>query len=218
MRRFKLKTFRSDERGAAMVEFSLVLMLVLLLTGGIVEFSLLFFQWNSATKALQQGVRLASVSNPVATGLTGMTGLGGTVTPGDKMPDFKIVCTNASCACTGTACGASYSVDTAALNTIVYGRGNGTTCGTVGLDKFPGMCDIYSKIKPENLLITYEQTGLGFAGRPGGPVPTITIELRGLTFGFVFLAALMKFTPITLPAMKTTATGEDLASTAPAAL
>ncbi len=201
-----------------MVEFSLVFMLVLLLTGGIVEFSLLFFQWNSATKALQQGVRLASVSNPVATGLTGMTGLGGSAKPGDPMPSFKIVCTNASCACTGDACGASYAVDTAALNTIVYGRGNGTTCGTLGGDKFPGMCDIYSKIKPENLIITYEQTGLGFAGRPGGPVPTLTIELRGLTFGFVFLEALMKFTPITLPSMKTTATGEDLASTAPATL
>ena len=42
-------------------------------------------------------------------------------------------------------------------------------------------------------------------------MPTITVELTGLTFDFVFLSSLLG--SITMPAMKTTATGEDLSTT-----
>ena len=72
-------------------------------------------------------------------------------------------------------------------------------------------------------MITYEHTGLGYAGRPGarptagepgGPVPTITVALQNLPFQFFFLGGLMGFGNITIPVMTTT-TGEDLTSTAP---
>jgi hypothetical protein len=101
------------------------------------------------------------------------------------------------------------------MNTIVYGNPNQTTCGTVGNGTRLAMCHVYGRIRPQNVKITYEQTGLGFAGRPGGPVPTITLELTGLQFEFVFLNGLMGFGPITMPAMKTTATGEDMNTSAP---
>ena len=65
-----LKRFRNDESGAAMVEMSLVLVLLLVLTLGFVDFGHAFYQWNAAGKAVQAGARMASVSNPVATGLT----------------------------------------------------------------------------------------------------------------------------------------------------
>ena len=87
------------------------------------------------------------------------------------------------------------------MNTIVYGRGQ-ASCGAVGADQTPGMCDVFSRVQPQNVIVTYEQTGLGFAGRPGGPVPTITVELTGLTFNYVFLGGL--FGPITMPPMRTT--------------
>ncbi len=103
------------------------------------------------------------------------------------------------------------------MNTLVYGRGQ-TACGTIGADRMAGMCDIYDRIQPQNVIVTYEHTGLGFAGRPGsgghdgGPVPTITIELTGLSFDLIFLRGFLNRASITLPSMKTTAIGEDLAT------
>lgn len=197
-----------DQSGAAMVEFTIVVFFFLVLTGGVVEFALGWYQWNSASKALQQGVRLASVSDPVASDLTNMTGLEGSAKPGDPMPSFLRVCNGATQTCSN---GGIYSAQ--AMNTIVYGRGQ-TTCGTIGPDGFAGMCDIFDRIQPQNVIITYQHTGLGFAGRPGGPVPTITVELTGLTYNYAFLSGLLGLGPITLPPMRTTAIGEDLATTA----
>ncbi|MES0402676.1 MAG: TadE/TadG family type IV pilus assembly protein [Hyphomicrobium sp.] len=203
-----------DQSGAAMVEFTIVVFFFLVLTGGVVEFALGWYQWNSASKALQQGVRLASVSDPVASDLINMTGLEGSAIPGDPMPSFLRVCNGATQTCTN---GGTYS--TSAMNTIVYGRGQ-TTCGTFGPDGFAGMCDIFDRIQPQNVIITYQHTGLGFAGRPGaagrpgGAVPTITIELIDLEYNYAFLSGLLGLGPITLPPMRTTATGEDLATIA----
>ena len=62
-------------------------------------------------------------------------------------------------------------------------------------------------------MVRYTHTGLGFAGRPGGPVPTITLELIDLQFELIFLGGLMGFGPIQIPPMQTTMTGEDLSTT-----
>ena len=200
-----------DQSGAAMVEFTIVVFFFLVLTGGVVEFALGWYQWNSASKALQQGVRLASVSDPVASDLITLDGLG-SANPGDPMPSFSYVCNGETSSCD------SGGYSTSAMNTIVYGRGQ-NTCGTVGPDGFAGMCDIFDRIQPQNVIITYQHTGLGFAGRPGaagrpgGAVPTITIELTGLTYNYAFLSGLLGLGPITLPPMRTTAVGEDLATT-----
>jgi Flp pilus assembly pilin Flp len=194
-----------DTSGAAMIEFAIIAFLFFVLTGGLVDFALAIYQWNSASKAVQLGARLAAVSNPVSSDLKTLTGLEGGALPGEPFPAFVRVCSGASQSCSG---GGTY--DVAAMDTLVYGRGQ-TSCGTVGADQFAGMCDVFNRIQPQNVIVTYRQTGLGFAGRPGGPVPTITVELTGLTFDFVFLSSLLG--AITMPAMKTTATGEDLSTT-----
>jgi hypothetical protein len=77
------------------------------------------------------------------------------------------------------------------------------------------MCDIFPRIRPENVVIVYTQTGLGYAGRPGGPVPTITISLHDLPFQFFFLSGLRGFKDIPIPASITSITAEDLSSRAP---
>jgi len=205
----RLSGLRRDDSGATMVEFAIGVMLFLVFTSGLVEFTLAFWQWNAAAKALQVGARLASVSDPVSSDLATLTGMEGGAAPGAKMPYFKRVCSGAG----GGSCSDGGTYSAAAMNTIVNGRdGN---CGTLGADGYPGMCDIFSRITPANVRITYTHTGLGFAGRPGGPVPTITLELTGLTYSFVFLNALLRFPPITIPAMRTTITGEDLSTAAP---
>ena len=199
------RKFARSHTGASLIEFAILAFLFFALTGGLLDFSLAFYQWNAASKALQQGARLASVSDPVSSDLKSLTGLEGGAVPGDPFPDFVRVCSGASQSCSG----GNYSA--AAMNTLVYGRGE-TTCGSLGADRYAGMCDIFWRIQPQHVVITYRQTGLGFAGRPGGPVPTVTVELTGLTFSLPFLGSLLGG-PITMPPMRTTATGEDMSTT-----
>src|SRR5258708_4269898 len=109
----------------------------------------------------------------------------------------------------GTCIGGMYS--SAAMQRIVFGRGGATACGNAKA----GMCNFYSPITAANVTIVYTQTGLGYAGRPGGPVPTIMVSLQNLPFQFFFLSGLMGFANMNMPAMTTTITGEGLSSSAP---
>ncbi len=199
--------FRRDAAGTTAVEFALVGGLFILLIVGIMEFGYAFWQWNAAAKAVQLGARLAAVSDPVSSDLKSLTGLSATVLPGDPMPYFERVCSGATRQCSNG------TYDAAAMNAIVYGRGN-SACPT-GPQTYPAMCRIFSRVKPENVVVEYVNTGLGFAGRPGGPVPTITVRLVGLNFAFVALSGLLGLGPVQMPGLATTVTGEDLSSQVP---
>jgi hypothetical protein len=202
-----------DQGGATTVEFTIVMVLFFLLTFGITEFGYMLYQWNSAAKAAQVGARLAAVSDSVWGGLASLTSGG---TPGGPWTtNYSVTCQGSNVSgssgnCTGTSSG-NYSA--AALQRIIFGRGQ-TTCGTIGTDGDAGMCDIFDRITPQNVQINYKNTGLGFAGRPGGPVPTITLTLTGLTYQFIAVGDLMGFGTVTMPDFKITMTGEDLSAAA----
>jgi Flp pilus assembly pilin Flp len=189
-----------DPSGAVAVEFGLVGSIFIVMLLGIMEFGSAFWQWNQATKALQLGVRLAAVSDPVSSDLKTMTGVSSTVEEGDPMPYFQRICSGGQCS------GGTYSSD--AMNTIVYGRGN-TACPTTR-QRYPAMCQIFPRIRPENVVIEYKQTGLGFAGRPGGPIPSITIRLTGIEFEFVVLDKMLGLPKIAMSGLAATTTAEDL--------
>ncbi|RWN04202.1 TadE/TadG family type IV pilus assembly protein, partial [Mesorhizobium sp.] len=59
-----------SEDGVAMVEMAIAVTLLLTLTLGFIDFGYALYQWNAATKAVQIGARLASISDPVASALT----------------------------------------------------------------------------------------------------------------------------------------------------
>jgi hypothetical protein len=187
---------------------------------GSIEFLFALFQWNAATKAVQIGARIAAVSDPVAAGLDNLSlaVVSAAVPPGGPMPVFTITCDGATASCTCNTVGACPGVggyDPNAMNTIVYGRGS-SSCSDATSFYDTGMCDIFSRIGPANVVIVYTQTGLGYAGRPGGPVPTITISIQNLPFQFFFLSGLRGFKDIPIPALTTSITAEDLSSRAPA--
>lgn len=50
---------RKDERGASMIEFAIVALLLLTLIFGIIEFGWIFFGWITLTGAVREGARLA---------------------------------------------------------------------------------------------------------------------------------------------------------------
>ena len=194
--------FWRDPSGAVAVEFGLMSVVFITMLVGLMEFGTAYWQWNQAAKALQLGVRLAAVSNPVSSDLTGFTGLSSTVEEGDPMPYFKRTCSGATVTCTGG------TYDAAAMRTLVYGRGN-TSCPTTA-QRYPPMCQIFPRITPQNVIVEYTQTGLGFAGRPGGPLPSITIRLTGLDFNFVVLDSLIGLTAIPMTGLSASAPAEDL--------
>jgi Flp pilus assembly pilin Flp len=214
-----LNHFLRDQRGAVMVEVTIMLSLTLVLVLGAIDFLLLFYQWNAAAKAVQMGARLAAVSDPVASGLNGLSHavVSASVPPGAAMPKFIVTCDGrtATCTCDSVrACRGVKSYDRAAMNTIVFGRGSSSCSDAKSADQV-GMCDIFSRITPANVKIVYAQTGLGYAGRPGGPMPTITVSIQNLPFQFYFLGGLIGFRNLQVPASTTSITAEDLSSRAP---
>jgi TadE-like protein len=214
MSRF-LRRMGRDQSGTTTIEFTIVMLLFFMLTFGITEFGFMLWQYNSAAKAAQLGARLAAISNPVWQELTSVTDDG---TPGSAWTTaYDVTCSGESGACTGTVPdGAGDTYDADAMQCLVYGR-NATNdppcddqCAETGIDGENGICDRYPYVTEENVSVEYSHTGLGFAGRPGGPVPTITLRLTGLTFNFFALGALLGFEQIAMPDFEVTMTGEDL--------
>jgi hypothetical protein len=208
-----------DRDGAVLVEVTVVMTIMLVFILGSIEFLFALYQWNAAAKAVQIGARLAAVSDPVAAGLNNLSlaVVSASVPPGSAMPYFKITCDGATASCTCNTVGACPGVggyDEAAMRTLVFGRGH-SSCTEATSVYDAGMCRIFSRIRPANVVISYTQTGLGYAGRPGGPVPTIMISLQDLPFQFFFLSGIRGFKNIPIPALTTSITAEDLSSSAP---
>jgi Flp pilus assembly pilin Flp len=216
-----LLRFIRDDNGAVLVEATIMMTIMFVLVLGSVDFLFVFYQWNAAAKAVQVGARIAAVSDPVATGLNGLSGavVSASLRPGSAMPPFTVTCDGgtATCTCDGGCTGVSgYSAT--AMDTIVFGRGS-LACGDAISSYTAGMCDIFDRITPANVRIVYTQpaapAGLGYVGRPGGPVPTIRVSLQNMPFRFFFLRALLGFRDILIPEVPTTMTGEDLYSCSP---
>jgi len=214
------KKLARDEHGSVLVETTVMMTILFLFLLGAVDFLFAFYQWNAAAKAVHVGARLAAVSSPVANGLNGLSAaaVSSTVFPGDAMPTFTVTCTGTgvstgTCTCSGFCTGYG-SFDSTAMKRIVFGRdatSATTTCPVSTTNRNNGMCHMFSRITPANVQIVYQQTGLGYAGRPCGPVPTVTVSLRPtLSFQFFFLGGLMGFAPKLFPPLTTTVTGEDL--------
>ncbi|MGO7998215.1 pilus assembly protein, partial [Rhizobium ruizarguesonis] len=75
--------------------------------------------------------------------------------------------------------GSAASVGKTALNRIV--RGSEGVCNA-GTDPRPGICDLNWRITPDKLMVTYQRSGLGYWGRPDGPVLKMRLEVRNITF------------------------------------
>lgn len=183
-----------DRSGTAMVEFTIIFMLLMLLTGGIVDFGNLLYQWNSAEKATQAGVRAAMISDPVAT----------------ELATFD--CDNNSITL-GTPCrngGTSFGTIVCNGATSTCSDGKTFSAAALGLILAP-MRKMFPRLQAQNVIVEYTDVGLGFAGRQA-PIPEIRVRLTGLTFDYAFLGGLLGLSSITMPDFRATLVGEDLSS------
>ena len=210
-----LKRFIKSEDGATMVEMAIAMTLLLTVTLGFVDFGFAFYQWNAATKAVQVGARLASISDPVASAVTTAAP---TTTPG--APVVAGAYGPFVCSYTGTtgSCTNSGNFSAAAFSRIFRGdtaNTNDDACPSLAANQRPGMCHFFPGLQRSNVVVTDTATGLGYQTRLGGPVPTITVSLQNVNFQFFFLGGLLGFGNFNMPSMLSTVTGEDLKSTFP---
>jgi Flp pilus assembly protein TadG len=206
-----LRILRRDERGTTAVEFALIGLLLFIVSFGIIDFGLAYWQWVMAEKATQVGVRRAVVSNMVAKGLAtwpinGSANANGTAC----MTGTTIItdCSFSPVTCTSTAPGATPSCTCP-----------GTPCpsGTPAAGDFDAIVTEMQRIDPyianNKVQITYSQNGLGFVGRPNGLPVTVTVTLTGMPFTFLVIDKLLHFGgSFTMPPFKATLIGEDLSS------
>ena len=199
-----------------MVEMAIAMTLLLILTLGFVDYGFALYQWNAATKAVQAGARLASISDPIAPEISTA---GATTTPGAPIVagSFDYTCDGATstCNCTGANC-VTGTWTQANFNRIFQGDATGTgTCPALAANQRPGMCHFYPFLTPANVVIHYTATGLGYQTRLGGSVPTITVSLQNIYYHFFFLGGLLGLNDMAMPSMLSTVTGEDMKSTFP---
>ncbi len=91
------------ERGAASVEFAIIAPMLVLITFGILEFSLVLFEQHRATEATRRGARQATIVGAIAD-LTGLA------------PGANVTCSSAGGVVT---CGANTVLSTASFDTIL---------------------------------------------------------------------------------------------------
>lgn len=210
----KLRRFRDEEDGLSLVEGLITIPVSILLIAAMVEFSFAVWQWNQTVKAIQLGARLAAVSDPLATDyFTVLEDYGNGPLEGDPIPvgtdgagnpDFSTTSKFVTC---GAAAGLT-ACDPVELDRLVFGS-DGVCNPNFGTTK-PGVCDFNPLIEPENLQISYHRNWLGYVGRPMGPVSTITLEVRDLTFQLPFLGAMLGVNSVQIPAHPVTVTSEDM--------
>lgn len=197
-------SFRRNEDGATLVEGLIVFPIILLTFATFIEFGVAMVQWNQTVKAMQYGARVLAVSDPLVdlsvfeSGPDYPTVEGGPI-PFDPENPFLVSCGAGAVAC-----------DEAGINRLVFGGDE--ACDPSAGTRL-GMCDLNGLIRPRNIRVTYYRSGLGYVGRPAGPVVSITVETRDLSFDFFFLAALLGLENITIPAHPVTITSEDLSNT-----
>ena len=178
-----------DARAASAAEFAMVLPLLLLFIFGTIDVGRLMWTWNRAEKATQMGARFAVVTDMVpATLATQNFALSNGIPGGSPVPTSAFSATT----CDNVGCTNGWGYDPAAFNAVV-GR----------------MQLMMPTITAANVLIDYENVGLGYAGDPNGPdvAPLVTVRLRNMTFRpislFVFNGT------FNLPDFRTALTLED---------
>src|SRR5690349_20658366 len=100
-----IRTLTRSERAASAAEFAMVLPLFLLLLFGTIDAGRFVWEYNRAEKATQVGARLASVTDPLASGLieedyAGQTVGGTTIAAGALIPAGalgSILCDSGGC-------------------------------------------------------------------------------------------------------------------------
>jgi Flp pilus assembly protein TadG len=197
--------------GSSLVEFTLVFPVLLVVLLGTVDVGFMLFEWMLANKAANVGAHRAIVSDPVAQDINN---------PAYDPTLAGKPCQNQN---TGAATGfcpvVPSSLCTTNQNTGVLSCTNYTKNDTAFTTIFTPMQNIFPRLQPQNVTISYQRNNnLGFSGRPGGLPMEVTVSITGMAHQFFFVGPLVSFlggfitsTP-GIPPFATTLTSEDMCS------
>jgi Flp pilus assembly protein TadG len=185
-----------DVRGSVLVESTFVIPIFLLLVLGTIDVTYMFFEWVLANKAVYVGARAAAVLTPVASDTVDLKYTAAQLANAG-LPCFTVSCPSISPAivCTSTGCkqgGAAAGFTSAAF----------TNVNKTGI--FDQMKRTFPRLQPENVTISYETNGSGFAGQPwsGSPNPlnpqftlpmNVKVQIQCMTHQLYFLSGLMQW-------------------------
>ena len=210
-----------DRVGAALIEFTIVFPIFMLVAFGTVDASYMLFDFARANKAVYIGAHRAIVSSPVASEISTPSWNG--LLLGTPCADLttglntNTTCPTQSATCTysnGAGNCGSYTFDPVAFANIASAMQSIFNCNA----------DAGCPLQRSNISIAYQSNGLGFDGQPNGSVVNITVSIKCMTHRFYFLSSLMQWTysaaagcqgPVNgfaMPAYATTLTSEDLST------
>ncbi len=173
----RLRRFCRDRRGAFAIEFGLVAPLLIALSAAILEFILLFADYQSANEATRRGVRDVLIADSLAD-LSGLDAPGST----------PVTCTSSDTVLSGSTTVTCTTTTTTNANTIFQG---------VVRD----MKAILPNIRPMDVRISYSQGGVDTD--PDGPLktPLVTVWLNNVQHDVLFISNFFGLpTTWTLPA------------------
>lgn len=182
------RRFRKNQTGAVLVEHTLVFLLLMLLTFGLIEFGVVLYQYNAAETATSVGARYVATRGPIAAGLSDC----GVPTSASAGTQCNTINGSASWTITCNAAAPTGACQAAPLNALVT-----------------RMQQFAPNIGAQNVQVVLRGAGLGFVGR-GSPVPMVTVRLTSMEYDFIALDDLLGFGTLTMPSFDATVVGEDL--------
>ncbi|MEO6255886.1 MAG: TadE/TadG family type IV pilus assembly protein [Sphingomicrobium sp.] len=162
-----------DQSGSTAAEFALVLPVLLLFLFGIIDAGRLMWAWNGAEKATQMGARMAVVTDMIPGGLAAAD-YSATLGQGKSVPitsfgaaTCKKPAAAVTCTCKTAPCPTLTPINTSAFNGVVT-----------------RMTYFLPLLQPSNVVIDYENSGLGYSGDPNGSdvAPIVTVRIQNMPF------------------------------------
>lgn len=203
----KLTELIQDRSGAVAVEFAMVFIFCLALTLGLLDGTFAYFQWIRTDKALQEGIRTAVVSDYILSDLGSFECFDG------SGADWGLPCSGSTLKIPTAKCTSDGTAVTCTCSSNCGGSVNLANVNQTAFDAIVNRMQVYNpNLQAQNLVIAYTDVGLGFAGRPGGAVPAVTLSLQNMAYDFFVLNSLFNIPAINMPSMATTLTGEDQSS------
>ena len=194
--RFRRLRLWKAEEGISLTEGPIVFPIMVIVITAIIEFSYGMYQWNQASKTVQLAARKAAVSCPLASNFN-------TVFAFDEALGGELI--NAS-PTTIAQCGPNHNnCELDRLDRLVDGVSGSNWPGTKTYFNQPNF-------DRDNVVVIYEQSGLGYHGRPEGPVASLRVELQNLTFELPIIGTMLGLGTINVPGFPVTVSSEDLKS------
>lgn len=188
-----MRKFFRQQSGTALTEGVIIFPIMVLAVAACIEFGFLLHQWNTGAKAMQLGVRKLIVSDPVTPDFSDIFSFDESQAGNLIAPDAGVVST----------CGANTGVpcDAALMQRIVVGSGS-----------WQGLQAFFPALEVDDITVTYQLNGLGYQGRPDGPVVSVRMELARNAINLPITSAVLSLIDIPFPSFAVTATSEDLQS------